>query len=259
MKEQLLLIVPDAHGRTFWKNGVNNIEEYKRVIFLGDYVDPYPFEGISEEAAIGNFKEIIDLKKANPEKVVLLLGNHDMPYFSDDYLKLANWHSRHSETNHDTIAKLFHDNMSCFKLAYSEDDVLFTHAGCTSGWIETVFPSFDFENESINDLCNAINQLAATPEGVKKLYMVTWSRGGFDKTGSCIWADVEETAAEQMDEGIVHPIKTVKQVFGHTLLAFDTDEGIVYGDPIEAGNMKMLDTHKAFELAPKSFTITPCK
>ena len=108
-------------------------------------------------------------------------------------------------------------------------------------------------------MCNAINQLAATPEGVKKLYMVTWSRGGFDKTGSCIWADVEETAAEQMDEGIVHPIKTVKQVFGHTLLAFDTDEGIVYGDPIEAGNMKMLDTHKAFELAPKSFTITPCK
>ena len=255
MNKNYFLIVPDIHGRTFWKSATSNIENYKRVIFLGDYVDPYPFENITEEEAIENFKEIIELKKAKPEKVVLLLGNHDMPYFSNDYLNLDDWHSRHSETHHEEIAKLFHDNVSCFRLAHSEDDVLFTHAGCTSIWVETVFPSFDYISSSIDDLCESINGLLSTKDGMKHLYMVFWLRGGNDATGSCIWADIAETAAEHMDEGNAHPIKALKQVFGHTLLAFETDNGIMYGSPIEAGNIKMLDTHKAFELNPDDFTI----
>lgn len=258
MKKQKLLIMPDIHGRTFWKSAMNKIEEYQRVIFLGDYVDPYPFENISEEVAIENFKEILDLKKANQDKVVLLLGNHDMPYFSNDYLKLADWWSRHSETNHDTIARLFHDNMSCFSLAHSEADILFTHAGCTSVWIDTMFPSFDFKNGTIGDLCGAINKILLDEQGMKNLYMVTWTRGGYDSTGSCIWADVEEIVAEHTDGELIHPIKAVKQIFGHTQLAFADGNEIVYGDPIEVGNIKMLDTHKAFELDPEHFTLTPC-
>ena len=41
-----LLIIPDVHGREFWKDAV---EEYPNlpVIFLGDYMDPYSYEGIN--------------------------------------------------------------------------------------------------------------------------------------------------------------------------------------------------------------------
>lgn len=33
-----ILIIPDVHGRTFWKYA---IDKYDKVIFLGDYLDPY--------------------------------------------------------------------------------------------------------------------------------------------------------------------------------------------------------------------------
>ena len=71
-----VLILPDIHGRKFWKKPCENIDNYDKVVFLGDYLDPYNFEFISVEEAIKNFKEIIELKRNNMDKVVLLLGNH---------------------------------------------------------------------------------------------------------------------------------------------------------------------------------------
>ena len=40
-----MIIIPDVHGRVFWKEIVKNSED--KIIFLGDYVDPYPGENIS--------------------------------------------------------------------------------------------------------------------------------------------------------------------------------------------------------------------
>ena len=40
-----ILIIPDIHGRTFWKECIK-CREYDEIIFLGDYLDPYSFEGI---------------------------------------------------------------------------------------------------------------------------------------------------------------------------------------------------------------------
>lgn len=71
-----LLILPDIHARKFWKEPCKDIGNYEKVVFLGDYLDPYGFEGITVEDAIENFNEIIDFKKKNSEKVVILLGNH---------------------------------------------------------------------------------------------------------------------------------------------------------------------------------------
>lgn len=42
-----ILIIPDVHGRTFWKYAIDNIDKYDKVIFLGDYLDPYFWEVIS--------------------------------------------------------------------------------------------------------------------------------------------------------------------------------------------------------------------
>ena len=37
-----ILVVPDVHGRTFWKEPVGRLlESVDRVVFLGDYLDPY--------------------------------------------------------------------------------------------------------------------------------------------------------------------------------------------------------------------------
>ena len=68
-----MLIVPDVHGRTFWKDV---IDSNLPVVFLGDYTDPYPQEEISKKQTIDNFKEIIEFAKENKNRVTLLLGNH---------------------------------------------------------------------------------------------------------------------------------------------------------------------------------------
>ena len=72
-----ILVLGDIHGRSFWKDAVEkHFDECDRIIFLGDYLDEYPDECITRNQSKENFKEIIDLKKKNKDKVVLTLGNH---------------------------------------------------------------------------------------------------------------------------------------------------------------------------------------
>ena len=71
MKENLeILIIPDVHGRDFWREPVKDVLENsdKPVIFLGDYLDPYSYEwegtGVDcQEYCVEVFKDILELKK----------------------------------------------------------------------------------------------------------------------------------------------------------------------------------------------------
>ena len=47
-----IYIIPDVHGRDFWKGVRNHVEDFDKIVFLGDYVSPYSHEGISNEQAI---------------------------------------------------------------------------------------------------------------------------------------------------------------------------------------------------------------
>ena len=72
-----ILIIPDTHGRQFWRDPcTNHKDEFEKIVFVGDYISPYPAERISNKQAIEVLKEIVNFKKENEDKVVLLLGNH---------------------------------------------------------------------------------------------------------------------------------------------------------------------------------------
>ena len=64
--KQNILIIPDVHGRSFWKTALDS-GRYSKVIFLGDYVDPYEVEGIDNLTALSNFK---DIDTTSPEAAV---------------------------------------------------------------------------------------------------------------------------------------------------------------------------------------------
>jgi len=64
MKKADFIIVPDIHGRPFWKEVFDYDAE---VVFLGDYLDPYRSEGIYPWDALDNFTQIIAYAKANPK------------------------------------------------------------------------------------------------------------------------------------------------------------------------------------------------
>lgn len=251
-----ILVLPDIHGRDFWKKPCENIKEYDKIIFLGDYLDPYDFEHITVPTAISNFEEILKFANENKDKVVLLLGNHDMPYYSDTYKNFSIWHCRHSSKYHNSIKKLFEENKELFKIAHTEDDILFTHAGCTAGWIKTVFTK-DYKVTNLDDLVFSLNNLLNTKEGLRFLYMVSRDRGGREPWGSCIWADREETWWDwQSSMDVHHSIHDYKQVFGHSLMAYyDTDGKIVSGEPLEYENHKMLDNRNAHILETGNFEL----
>ena len=76
-----ILIIPDCHGRQFWKDAcLNHKGEFEKIVFLGDYLSPYPHEEITNKKAIDVFKEIIEFKKKNLKKVILLMGNHKVNF-----------------------------------------------------------------------------------------------------------------------------------------------------------------------------------
>ena len=248
-----ILVLPDIHGRRFWENAVENIDSCDKVLFLGDYLDPYDFEDILVRKAIDNFRKIIDFAKSLPSKVVMLLGNHDMPYYSDDYRALSHYHCRWSGEWHYVIKGIFEENNQLFKIAHVEDNVLFTHAGCNKQWLK----SLETVPNSLCDLETMLNNLVNSKEGLRLLYMVSSYRGGDDDAGSCIWAHVDEIANDY-DGLSFADCKDVKQVFGHTLqVEYDEDWNIVSGGSIETPNAKMLDTRCAYLLDTATFIAEP--
>ena len=46
-----ILVIPDVHGRIFWKEPVKKyMDAVDRVVFLGDYLDPYEDEdGLADD------------------------------------------------------------------------------------------------------------------------------------------------------------------------------------------------------------------
>lgn len=62
MKKRVL-VIPDIHGETFWKEPVQKyIDQVDRIVFLGDYLDPYrQFEDEYNPDAV--FNNLMDIAK----------------------------------------------------------------------------------------------------------------------------------------------------------------------------------------------------
>lgn len=226
-----ILIIPDIHGRTFWKVAIDS-GEYGKVIFLGDYVDPYEREGISVSMALNNFNEIIALKEQYPDKVILLLGNHDLHYYSEHYCELAQ-SSRYSHKAAITLQRLFQEKKNLFQLVWETDldgkHYLFSHAGINQSWLNRNIGLIRVPDE------RHLNRLLLTDEGIETLAQVGSIRCGNYPTGSIVWADVDEILASD-------PLPGTYQIFGHTQQ---------YDGPIITAEFACLDCRAAFSLDQK--------
>ena len=249
MKKNDIIIIPDVHGRTFWKEAVRDLTD-RSVIFLGDYLDPYqpsvfdfdPSVGrISPEAVIQNFREIIQLKKEAPDKVTLLLGNHDCEYL---YGKSV-CDVRCDHKNYELIQGIFRENKDLFQMAAESrrggKHFVFTHAGISIGWMDRHVEGWTLE--SMVDRLNQMNAKAlgaAFPEETsfaRALSEADRWRGGDSEYASPIWID-----AEALNDG--YQIRDIIQVVGHTAVWF-ADE------PVIGRNVIYADCRKALVLGPR--------
>lgn len=207
------MIIPDVHGRDFWKKAYDLIDEVDKIVFLGDYMDPYPGEGITYEQAISNFKEIIELAKKYKDKVILLEGNHDLVYHLEGMLRPSRFDKEYKEE----IGELFTNNPDLFELVHVIDKYIFVHAPIRKGWM-------GLYNLELEDLVE--EEVTAS-----QLSIISYLRGGDYRFGSCVWSDIRE-ANPLFDENYY-------QVTGHTQLV---------KDPIIEKNIADLDVRRCFIL-----------
>ena len=248
------LIIPDVHGRIFWKEPVKYVLENTdaKIIFLGDYLDFYEDEFVEsynlDETAdnfwenynrlcddtINNFKEIIELKQNNSDRITLLLGNHDCGYAISKYI----CESRMDKKNYRLISHLFTDNWNLFQLAYedyiNDKHFIFSHAGINKEYAEYCFQDTVTE-ENVVELFN--KSYRDENYGVlDSLGMYSYFRGKYGgKYGSLIWADAREWFVGDEDSSIKNEAYGYS-VIGHTLLS----------KPCIEEKFALLDTMQAF-------------
>lgn len=205
-----MIIIPDIHGRSFWKDAVKENED-QEFIFLGDYVDPYSHEGIMPWEGLDALEDVIEFKKSHPDNVTLLLGNHDLTYLSESIGA-----NRHDYERQEEITALLEENIDLFQIACEKvlngKRYIFSHAGIIRKWLRnneatlgTIIPGHEVET---------LNRLFHEGKLYPALSDVSYYRGGPNDTSSCVWADIEEFVDHLRSDA---PISTdVYQIFAHT-------------------------------------------
>ena len=241
-----ILVIPDVHGRIFWKEPVQKyIDQVNKVVFLGDYLDPYEDEDGIAEDIFENLLEIIELKRSHPRNVVLLKGNHDEHYSSTTFMDMAAG-SRMDRLNWNKYHKCFDIYHKLFNIAHLAEingqPYLFTHAGVTTYWLNKVNARVWHlpDNEvSLADpkIVRRLNALDNNERGEELLSVIGKYRSFFhgEKTGSVLWADVNEHPV--CDAPKAYGLDKVFQVFGHTNIDFNM---------IQFENFAMIDSQQCF-------------
>lgn len=218
-----IISIGDVHGRPFWKK--IDPKNYDKIIFTGDFVDSYIY---TNEEILVNLMEIIELKKDFPDKVVLILGNHDLHYMWDyktfgcSGYRPALYHDLHDQ---------FNDNRNLFQVSFQMDNHIWTHAGISKGWykfnrevIEEYTDRFDCKT-----LAEVLNIILWTKDN-HILHQVSDYRGGVYQYGGITWADRKETMNGYLPG--------YHQIVGHTPI----NEITMFGD--DSGSIRYIDVQR---------------
>lgn len=216
-KDIQILLIPDVHGRYFWKGPVKETLENTnaKIVFLGDYLDVYLREFVKIygykldvytqenwdkiyklwDDTVAMFEEIIELKRQYPGRITLLVGNHDCGYAVGTKICEV----RRDNRNARKICKLFDDNWELFKLAdeahIADKHFIFSHAGINKTYAERCFDDVNEDNvvslfneawlENNWGIMNSLGQYSN---------FRGWGGGDY---GSLVWADAREWFQEQ--------------------------------------------------------------
>lgn len=234
------LIIPDVHCREFWKEPVKEVldDTDARIVFLGDYLDGYAHEWNADDdyrrRGIDNLKSIIQLKREHPERIVLLVGNHDCGYA----ISTSICDCRTDGLNFVEIAELFKNNWDCFQLA-AEDTIngrhfIFSHAGINKEYAKIVFGDSVDENNVVEKFNSAWRKMDY--KVLKTLRQYSFLRGydGYD-FGSLVWADIHEWF---LDTGYTN------EPYGYAVVGHTQQESA----PVIGDKIACLDVRRAFVL-----------
>ena len=255
-KDIQILLIPDVHGRQFWKQPVIEVLENTnaKIVFLGDYLDVYPQEftemyGFKLDAytqenwdkicklfddTVAMFEEIIELKRQYPDRITLLVGNHDCGYAVGTKICEV----RRDKRNASKICKLFDENREYFQLAdearIADKHFIFSHAGINKTYADRCFGEEANEDTVVtlfNDAWRENNYGIMNSLGQYSAFR-GWGGGDY---GSLVWADAREWFQEQYMSDVKNEAYGYA-VVGHTRLS----------GPHFEENMAFIDTADAY-------------
>lgn len=197
------LIIGDLHGKDCWKQV--KPASWDKIVFIGDYVDHW---NLPDEQISKNLLGIVALKQKHPEKIELLLGNHDVQYLYYPDFRCTGFRAQMQIQ----LTDIFYTYRELFRVAYQRGDHLFSHAGVTNSWYKefSMLPHID-KADTVADQLNAGDKIAS---GRELLYQAGSTRGGWG-AGGVTWADRRELFADAL-EGY-------NQIVGHTI-TYDIEE-----------------------------------
>ncbi len=204
-----LLIIPDVHGRDFWIEPCSHVDEFDKIIFLGDYHDPYSYE-VSQDTSRHRLRDnLVPFVTEYRDKCICLFGNHDGNYLANDMADRKDFFHRKEIEGYlkQLNPKLYH----------TEGKYLFSHSGILPKWLG---------NNGLD-----LEELNTLPFTSQSLMDVSPYRGGWSSAGSCVWGDVREYAVSEH-------LPEYYQIFGHTQLK----------DAAITEDWACLDCRKAFTL-----------
>ena len=191
--------IPDLHGKVVWKDLIDL--SCDKIIFLGDYVDDYP--PTTDEQIVTNFLDVIQVKKDNPDKVELLLGNHDEMYYNNHH-NCSGYRPSYAAA----LNMIFTENKDLFKIAYQIDKHIWTHAGISEGWYKMFLEQVNVLPEG--NIAEELNGVFNSSD-VDLITCVGYTRGGHTPYGGPLWADKSETFSHYYQA-----LTSYHQIVGHS-------------------------------------------
>lgn len=251
-----IVTISDLHGKDVWQQ--INPENYDKMIFLGDYVDaPYrkatdivQIDGINQRVLVNaeygrtnseilyNLTKIIELKDKYPTKVVLLIGNHDVPYIyhiKNKSLQREMMCSGYRYSIENELAVLFNKNIRKFSIAHRIENVVWSHAGITPQAYNAYFKNK--LNDNFDLLVDELNIWFVLNE--PELFYISYKRGGSRLHGSILWADKTEWTEEEYNFPFI-------QIVGHSHVdkisyLYDGDKQITSDVLLKEANVTFTD------------------
>lgn len=185
-----IVALGDTHGRLNWKDIVAKETDADKIVFIGDYFDTH--DDVTPEQQINNFIDIVDYKRANMDKVVLLIGNHDFHYMGFINETYSGYQYSAAPRIREVLKEALDDNL--LQMCYKNDIYVFTHAGVTKTWVKD-------NNIDVNDLENSINEMFKTRPHVFGFSMGdNYSQTGNDITQTPIWVRPQALLSDALED-----------------------------------------------------------
>lgn len=125
-----ILIIPDVHQTTLWKDVVSHYyNDFDYIIQIGDWFDTHD-EGFDWEKnnPVENFLQAVEFSKLMP-KFKICLGNHDFSYL------LSSHCSQFQYDHYKDIRDALMSHLEDVNIAYECDGWVISHAGFTKTWM----------------------------------------------------------------------------------------------------------------------------